>query len=234
VLFRSNEQDDIGEGDDTRFDLESRVLQGPLPPRHAIRQSTLIQDEYKKSEIALKAELNKKQQKQRRNTQLRLMARLKIKKNKALSKVPLFQNVSPEGIDSILELTTYQKASMNQVLCNQGDTATKFYIIVSGRCSVSVQSKGEDQHCQQQVGTLKELDYFGESALCGGEKDAIRNATVTVQSQFVQVLMLSRKSFDALIEQGVVTNEMVSTVLEERNRRSEMTKETSMLSEGEC
>jgi len=221
----NDEHDDIGEDGDARPDFDSSVIQRPLRPRSVIRQSTLIQDEFKKSEIALKAELNKKQQKQRRNTQLRLMARLKIKKNNALSKVSLFENVPPEGIDSILELTTYQKASRNQVLYNEGETATKFYIIVSGRCSVSVQSREDDQYLQ--VGTLKELDYFGESALCGGEKDAIRNATVTVESQFVQVLMLSRKHFDALIEQGVVTNEMVSTVLEEHKRRSKMTNETS-------
>lgn len=190
----------------------------------------MIQDEFNKSEIALKADQNKRQQQQRRNTQSRLAARLKIKKTKALTKVSLFQTVTPAGIDAILNLTTYQKVSMNQVLCREGETATTFYIIVSGRCSVRVPNKDEDQPLERQVGTLKELDYFGESALFGGEAGAIRNATVTVQSKFVQVLMLSRIHFDMLIEQGVVTNEMVSAVVEERKRRSELTNEVPIVS----
>ena len=221
--------------DEIRFNSASNTIQRPLRTTSILRKSRTIQDAFRKSEIALNVEQKKKQEKQHRSTQLRLMARLKIRKTKALTRVPLFQNIPPEGIDSILELTTYQKASMNEVLCSEGDTATKFYIIVSGRCSVVVKSKGEDQHLlQRKVGTLKELDYFGESALCGGEQDAIRNATVTVESQFVQVLMLSRTHFDTLIEQGVVTNKMVSAVVEERKRRSEMTRETSMLSKDEC
>ena len=40
----------------------------------------------------------------------------------------------------------------------------------------------------EQVGTLKELEFFGESALLGGLKDLTRNATITVESDYVQVL----------------------------------------------
>ena len=193
-----------------------------------LRKSSLIQDEYNTSEMALKAEQEKRQQRQHQHTQARLKARLKIKTTRALTKVPLFQQVSSEGIDSILDATTYRKAFLNEVLCAQGEEAAKFYIIVSGRCSVSVQGK----ELERQVGTLKELDYFGESVLCGGE--ALRNATVTVRSGAVEVLALSRPHFDKLIEEGIVTKEMVASVVEENQRRREITFETTMLSKDEC
>jgi len=98
----------------------------------------------------------------------------------------------------------------------------------AGRCNVSVQGK----ELARQVGTLNELDYFGESVLCGG--GGLRNATVTVQSNAAEVLALSRPHFDKLIEEGVVTQEMVASVVEENQRRREMTFETSVLSKDEC
>ena len=180
----------------------------------------------------MQAEQNKKQKKQRRNTQLRVMARLKIRKTKALTKVPLFKDVLPEAIDSILALTTYKKASKNTVLCSQGDLAKDFYIVVSGQCSVEVQV--EDM-VQRRVGTLKELDYFGESALLGGGVDVVpstRNATVIVLTDFVQVLMLSRVNFDQLVAKGVLSNEIMTAVAKESERRKEMTRvvnDTKML-----
>lgn len=70
------------------------------------------------------------------------------------------------AVESILELTTYDKAAKNDVLCQQGDVANEFYIIVSGCCCVRVQ--GKDKAAPPVfVGTLKELDFFGESALLG-------------------------------------------------------------------
>ena len=70
------------------------------------------------------------------------------------------------AIESILELTTYEKAAKNDILCKQGDAANEFYIIVSGCCCVRVQ--GNDKAAPPvQVGTLNELDFFGESALLG-------------------------------------------------------------------
>ena len=139
----------------------------------------------------------------------------------------MFKDVLPEAIDSILALTTYKKASKNTVLCSQGDLAKDFYIVVSGQCSVEVQV--EDM-VQRRVGTLKELDYFGESALLGGGRGGVdvppstRNATVTVLTDFVQVLMLSRVNFDQLVGKGVLSNEIMTAVAKESERRKEMTR----------
>jgi hypothetical protein len=217
-------QDEIEVNNDFRFNISPHTVQTPLRSKSTLRKSSFIHDEFKKSEIALQAEQNKKQKKQRRNTQLRVMARLKIRKTKALTKVPLFKDVLPEAIDSILALTTYKKASKNTVLCSQGDLAKDFYIVVSGQCSVEVQV--EDM-VQRRVGTLKELDYFGESALLGGGVDVVpstRNATVIVLTDFVQVLMLSRVNFDQLVAKGVLSKEIMTAVAKESERRKEMTR----------
>ena len=129
-----------------------------------------IHSNFHESEMALKAKHQKKQQRQRRSTQNRVMARLKIRQTKALNRVPLFASIPPyrlaTAIESILELTTYKKAFKNDVLCRQGEPANEFYIIVSGCCCVRVQ--GNDKAAPPvQVGTLNELDFFGESALLG-------------------------------------------------------------------
>ena len=209
-----------------------------------------IHEEFHESEHALRKEQQKKQQRQRRSTQLRVMARLKIRKTNALSKVPLFKNSSAEAIESILELTTYKKVRSGTCLCVQGELANDFYIIVSGRCSVRVQVEGkwnsdsnrraqrgetEEKNEEKEetatdgvarrVGTLKDLDFFGESALLGVHEDGRqpkRNASVAVESEYVQLLMLSRANFELLLEEGVLSNDVVTKVAQENRRRSEI------------
>ena len=193
-----------------------------------------IHDEFHESEIALRAEHKKHQQRQRRSTQNRVMARLKIRQTKALNRVPLFASIPPyrlaTAIESILELTTYKKAFKNDVLCRQGEPANEFYIIVSGQCSVKVQVQEEEGKTPQErkVGTLKELDFFGESALVPGEHT--RNATVVVDTEAVQVLMLSRKNFELLVAEEIINHDVVANVEQESERRKEMTRSRSTIS----
>ena len=222
-----------------------------------------IHEEFHESEHALQKEQRKKQQRQRRSTQLRVMARLKIRKTNSLTKVPLFKNCSAEAIESILELTAYKKVPNGTCLCRQGELANDFYIIVSGRCGVRVHvegdwnsdsnrraQRGEDAEeaeeteeteetneekeeqeesakdgAPRRVGTLKDLDFFGESALLGAHKDKgqpKRNATVAVESDYVQLLMLSRANFELLVEEGVLSTDVVTKVAQENRRRSEL------------
>jgi CRP-like cAMP-binding protein len=75
------------------------------------------------------------------------------------------------------------------------------------------------------VGTLKDLDFFGESALLGAQEDGgqpKRNATVAVESDYVQVLMLSRAAFELLLEEEVLSTDVVTKVEQENRRRSEI------------
>ena len=181
-----------------------------------------LHNEFQTHEIALRAKHAKRQQKQRRSTQMRLTARLKIRKTKALTKVPIFKDIPKEGIESILECTTYEKHEKDDILCKQGDVSLAFYIIVSGTCVVTVVHDSVDNI--RRVGTLKELDFFGEGALFKGERT--RNATVTAESEYVQVLLLSRINWDNLLKSGALSNEIVTTVMKENVRRSEETQKS--------
>ena len=233
---KDDEDDEVEE--DFNHEISKRHRrQTSIHSTETVAEAHAIHDDFHESEKALHAKHRKKQQKQRRSTQLRVMARLKIRKTKALTKVPLFSNIPPErlaaAIESILELTTYQKAAKNDILCKQGDVANEFYIIVSGRCCVQVQGK-EKATPPVEVGTLKELDFFGESALLGsvvptkgnGQPNIkpTRNATVVVESDALQVLKLSCHDFQLLVEEGVLTKDVLSLVKEENAIRTERTR----------
>jgi CRP-like cAMP-binding protein len=158
-----------------------------------------------------------------------VLARLKIRNTKALHRVPLFASI-PEyrlatAIEAILELTTYKKARQNEVLCRQGEQANDFYIIVSGQCGVTVRFEGTAEAVDRRVATLKELDFFGESALLGDNRN--RNATVTVESESAQFLKLSRSHFESLVEENVINHDVVANMEQESERRIKATRRAS-------
>ena len=109
----------------------------------------------------------------------------------------------------------------NFIIDTQDDVATEFYIIVSGQCAVKVCGKSG---AARRVSTLKALDFFGESGLVQGEHK--RNATVVAESDFVQVLLLSCENFSMLLESGVLSADVLSTVEKESERRVELTRKS--------
>ena len=191
--------------------------------RSTIAKAEALHNDFHEHELALQIEQNKRQQKQRRKTQNRVLARLEIRKSKALTRVPMFEKLSSDAIESILDLTTYEKHIKGDVLCTQDDLATEFYIIVSGQCAVKVHGKSG---ASRRVSTLKALDFFGESGLVQGENK--RNATVVAESDFVQVLLLSCENFSMLLESGVLSADVLSTVEKESERRVEVTRKSFM------
>lgn len=89
-------------------------------------------------------------------------------------------------------------------------------------------SETDDADVGTKVGTLNKLDIFGENALLSGNEDAAihqdekegdaknaviseqqrrRNATVVVESESIQLLKLTRDTFDALLESGKLGGE---------------------------
>ena len=55
-----------------------------------------------------------------------------------------------------------------------------------------------------------------------------RNATVAVDTEAVQVLMLSRKNFEVLVEEQIISHDVVTNVEQESERRKEMTRSRSI------
>jgi CRP-like cAMP-binding protein len=108
----------------------------------------------------------------------------------------------------------------NYEICQQGDFAGIFYIIISGACQVTMNGKA--------IALLGELDFFGENALFTGANGVSkRGATVTTindEIENVQLLALPRKKFDKLLASGALNEECIvklKQVAEMRKKKNE-------------
>mmetsp|Transcript_23075 Transcript_23075/g.41691 ORF Transcript_23075/g.41691 Transcript_23075/m.41691 type:complete len:796 (-) Transcript_23075:213-2600(-) len=82
----------------------------------------------------------------------------------------------------------------NEVIIQQGDTGTTFYILFEGEVSVAVD--GEEKVRLQASEERGTAQYFGERALLTNEP---RAATVKVVSKDAKALALDKESFDMLL-----------------------------------
>ena len=80
---------------------------------------------------------------------------------------------------------------------------------VTGSCAVSVRK--DETNGEVRVGTITSLQFFGETAF-GARSDARRGATVTAESETVQLLSLKRKQFARLVATGVVNRQVIDEV----------------------
>jgi hypothetical protein len=136
-----------------------------------------------------------------------LMAKISLREYKkkcaALKKCAMFSSLSDESINKFVDKLEYEKFFHGEVICSQGDKADVFYLIARGSCDVVVDG--------EQVATLKEDDFFGESALFSskyGVNKAVRSATVSVSLvdenlDGMLVQQISGEQFMNLIRIGV-------------------------------
>ena len=86
-----------------------------------------------------------------------------------------------------------------------------------GHCAVYVD--------QIKITLLNSLDMFGENSLVDMEErgagERVRNATVRVESESVQVLKLSRTTFDQLLQSGRLGESVVEKTKHVSSRRRE-------------
>jgi len=72
--------------------------------------------------------LHQKQSKRvKRNTQLRLLERCKIKSSKILAQVPGFSQMNEIKISTMVNNMELIKYQPGDVICQEGDAATSFY-----------------------------------------------------------------------------------------------------------
>ena len=156
---------------------------------------------------------------------MRVAARLKVKKSKCLHKVPIFSGLSDAGVEALLNHTKYSKAKRGTVLCQEGDAADEFFVVVNGSIAVTVQqpappgSAGEEPGSliEFRVGTLRAFDVAGENAVVGvldrqGTEARLRDATLTVESDTSEVLRLPSQDWRKLLESGVMGEDIMSGV----------------------
>jgi CRP-like cAMP-binding protein len=177
--------------------------------------ASFVHDEFDLHEQGLKKRLKKRQEKARRSTQLRLVARRKLKDSKALHQFPAFSDLSDDEVNTLIDRMEHITRFKDDAICHQHDASESFYIIVKGSAVATIDDDTETDaldynvggvKCrtvakklpeQIEVGRIDTLGCFGEGSLA---KDGshICSATVTVDSDRCELLRLKRKDFLAL------------------------------------
>ena len=189
VVPINSEQKVTDEEEDTMHNTTTNINSSAADQIHA---------NYQSDERHLQQHNERRRGKSMMHTIARVKARVKVRNTKTLHKITMFAKLDDVKIDVVLLKMIFHTYGKNDVICNQGDDAKIFYIIVEGQCSVTIQNdKGE-----RQVKMLTTLDYFGESALLGDDQK--RNATVVASSDHVKILQLEKNDFDELVETGVI------------------------------
>lgn len=106
----------------------------------------------------------------------------------ALRKVPLFAGLSDRDLEKITENASEEHFEAGQDIVTQGDTTGPFFLILEGRCKVTIDGKPKR--------TLGPGQYFGEMALLDDEP---RSATVRAETA-VRGIALPPWDFLALLE----------------------------------
>ena len=161
------------------------------------------------SESNLKEQFAKTKKMRAVNLQQRIAARSKVRQANALTKAKVFEGIDADTTDKILKKMAYERYEEGDHLCEQGEKADRFFVLVSGTCAVKQDGN--------QVGVLEALDIMGENALSGGT----RSATVTATS-VVQTLELTSDAFGELVEQGIIAKEVLVRVRDVQKEREDI------------
>ncbi len=106
----------------------------------------------------------------------------------ALRKVPLFAGLSDADLLAVSESATEERYPAGQDIVSQGDTTGSFFLILEGRCKVSIDGKPRR--------TMGPGQYFGEMSLLDEEP---RSATVRAETD-VRGIALPPAEFLGLLE----------------------------------
>lgn len=104
-----------------------------------------------------------------------------------LKQVPFLKDLPDYQILLIVDALRAQNPSDGEIIIKQGERGDRFYIIIDGKCTVTIND--------EVVSTLGPNKYFGELALMN---DTTRAATVTAQTG-VKLVTLDRASFRRLL-----------------------------------
>ena len=78
-----------------------------------------IHEEHRLSQAGLQQSIDIRQRKQRRQTQIRLNARTKLKKQKTLSNIPAFAVLTEKEIETMIDNMTHEKHLIGTTLCTK-------------------------------------------------------------------------------------------------------------------
>ena len=126
-----------------------------------------------------------------------------------IEQMAIFQPLDQKDREFIARMARIQTFYPREVIIQQGEPGSNFYVIVSGKVGIYFTGDGQTRL----VKTLKPQQYFGEISLLTGE---LCTATVIAQ-ETTSVLMLSRKIFDQIITSKPEIVEHLATELAHRS-----------------
>jgi hypothetical protein len=130
-----------------------------------------------------------------------LALRDKAKRMHALRGSSAFMGLSDLQQDDIIDKMTWRYFGSGAIVCAEGDLAKGMFLLMNGSCTMSVRGKHQDQNQARVVGTLKELDVFGESSLF--DSAAKFMITVTTERGGADMLMLPRAVLPSIFSSEV-------------------------------
>ncbi|HTA47693.1 MAG TPA: cyclic nucleotide-binding domain-containing protein [Bryobacteraceae bacterium] len=122
--------------------------------------------------------------------------------------VPLFAPLSSEFIASLRDRVELLRFNKNEVICRQGETADRFYLIRIGFVKVTESHPGGDLV----LAYLSKGGYFGEIGLLGG---GTRTATVTALDH-VELVSIQAEDFRTMLSLFPSVRESLELVAEDR------------------
>lgn len=125
-----------------------------------------------------------------------------------LGDVELFKTLSTDEFDRLVASVRVELFAVGEALFHEGDEGDTFYVLRTGRVSVSVQGAAGGVV----VAHLGAGAFFGEMSLLTGEK---RSATIVAETD-VEVLAVFKPVFSAMLQSDAALAENLALALEKR------------------
>lgn len=126
-----------------------------------------------------------------------------------LHQVPIFRSLSRKHLETVARQGDAVQVPAGRAVITEGEDGQEFFIVLSGKLSVTVGSK--------EVAVLGEGDFFGELALFD---PAPRAATVTASTP-CELFVIDARHFQPLLEDVPLLARKVTAGLARRLRESD-------------
>lgn len=127
------------------------------------------------------------------------------------SRVPLFENFGPDGIDAIVSRSEVRSFEGNEAIVACGDEGRFFGVLVSGKATISVTEPSGNRLL---VSELADGDVFGEMALLTGDRSVVD----VIAGNRCFVLIIPQEVFNTRIVTQPKAVMFLSRLLAERTR----------------
>jgi len=141
-----------------------------------------------------------------------------MEKVEVLQKSKLFENLMPDEIEMLSELSQMKDYKSGELVIKEGDVGNSLFVIVAGE--VEVLKKGTDG-ISKSITTMNEPEFFGEMSLIDKE---LRSATIQIKTDTTLLILTSENlhSFAKVFKNGftmIVINiaRVLSTRLRDTN-----------------